>query len=763
MVPEGYEHRLAQVRDEEYPYLKDEVYLDHAGSTLYAKSLLTDHADALASTLYGNPHSRGATASERTARMVEKTRLKVLDLFGADPTVYSVVFVANATAAVKLVGEGLSSWRGNTRYSYLDDSHTSLVGMRLLAKQYRALSAKQFDGLSPGQDRLDYDSIDLYSWPSQSNFNGVRYKGWFTEVHNVGGYSMVDAAAISSTAPPQINGTNSPDFMVVSFYKMFGYPDLGALIVKKESGARFFKHRSYFGGGTVESLTARENFSPRKRELHESLEDGTLPFHNILALSLAIDKHKDLYGSFSNISKHTATLSQYLYDQLSSLVYDNGQKLCKLYTDKSEANYLDTSRQGPIIAFNLKAPSGKWIGYAEFDSLASAQGINIRTGTLCNTGSSSRWTGTNEDDIQRNHALGHICGDSEDVIAGKPTGAIRVSLGACSNHYDMDRLVSCLKQFYIERSRFQPDFGFNESLAHKQNSANHGQVESISLYPIKSCGPFMVPSGMEWKIGPAGLEWDREFCLVDRSNWMVMSLKKYPKMALIRPVIDNTNMVMRVTVQDESISVPLDNRATEEGQIAQTRMMGDKVKVLAYSNPTVVDFFSQAVGINCTLARFPSESDPLNSRYHKPHLNGKLGDTQKHSDIPISMANSSPLLLISRQSVERLSEDAQTVVDPSVFRGNIVISGTPAYKEDEWNYIAIAGQRYRVLGPCRRCNMVCVNGQGEINSEPYFALHRTRKTQGKLLFGQHMTLDQPTDSLNPAEATIKVGQSLTPI
>jgi molybdenum cofactor sulfurtransferase len=32
-------------------------------------------------------------------------------------------------------------------------------------------------------------------------------------------------------------------------------------------------------------------------KLHDGLEDGTLPFHSILALGIAIDTHLRLYGS----------------------------------------------------------------------------------------------------------------------------------------------------------------------------------------------------------------------------------------------------------------------------------------------------------------------------------------------------------------------------------------------------------------------------------------------------------------------------------
>jgi selenocysteine lyase/cysteine desulfurase len=107
----------------------------------------------------------------------------------------------------------------------------------------------------------------------------------------------------------------APDFVCVSFYKIFGFPDLGGLVVRKESG-HILALRKYFGGGTVSIVgtiggawhlsKGLESGARRAGEgeqhagaLHEGLEDGTLPFHSILALGEAIDVHAELYGRWT--------------------------------------------------------------------------------------------------------------------------------------------------------------------------------------------------------------------------------------------------------------------------------------------------------------------------------------------------------------------------------------------------------------------------------------------------------------------------------
>ncbi|CAG8885656.1 unnamed protein product [Penicillium egyptiacum] len=56
------------------------------------------------SNLYGNPHSR-SSSSQRSTKLIDDVRLRALAFFNAGPDEYDLVFVANATSAIKLVAE----------------------------------------------------------------------------------------------------------------------------------------------------------------------------------------------------------------------------------------------------------------------------------------------------------------------------------------------------------------------------------------------------------------------------------------------------------------------------------------------------------------------------------------------------------------------------------------------------------------------------------------------------------------------------------
>jgi molybdenum cofactor sulfurtransferase len=52
----------------------------------------------------------------------------------------------------------------------------------------------------------------------------------------------------SSMEPVFRDPEHAPDFTCLSMYKIFGFPDLGALVVRKDSG-HILTLRKYFGGG----------------------------------------------------------------------------------------------------------------------------------------------------------------------------------------------------------------------------------------------------------------------------------------------------------------------------------------------------------------------------------------------------------------------------------------------------------------------------------------------------------------------------------
>ncbi|KUJ22541.1 putative molybdenum cofactor sulfurase, partial [Mollisia scopiformis] len=449
-APAAYNDQVDVFRDIEYPMMTGKTYLDHGGTTIYAKSLIEDFSAKMIANLYGNPHS-ASTPAALSGHMVDTIRLQALAFFKADPEHFDLIFTQNATASIKLVGEafrdlGDGSSPGTFWYGYHKDAHTSIVGIRELTKGTSHCFLNDDDVEKWLNDPRAVGDVTnagalpcLFAYPGQSNMTGRRLPlNWSKKLRHStaplhqNSYTLLDAAALATTAQIDLSDPESaPDFTALSFYKIFGFPDLGGLIIRKNSG-HILSWRKYFGGGTVNGLTVIGKPTRQKKHdsLHDNLEDGTLPFHNILALGCAIDVHNRLYGSMKKVSQHTSYLAFRLYHGMTSLTHYNGQPLCVIYNDVPERSiYGNPETQGGTIAFNLVRSDGNYLGHSFVEGQANTHGIYLRSGGLCNSGGISSYLKIEPWQFMRAWSQGHRCGEPGlDNINGKPTGVVRVSL-----------------------------------------------------------------------------------------------------------------------------------------------------------------------------------------------------------------------------------------------------------------------------------------------------------------------------------------------
>ncbi|KAL8938177.1 MAG: hypothetical protein Q9216_004028, partial [Gyalolechia sp. 2 TL-2023] len=347
--------------------------------------------------------------------------------------------------------------------------------------------------------------------------------------------------------------------------------------------------------------------------LHEQLEDGTLPIHSIIALGSAFEVHGKLFGSLECISSHTSLLANKLYTDLSSLRHANGLPVCVIYKDP-KSSYEDTGTQGPIVALNLQNSRGDWISSAEVEKLAVIRKIQLRTGGLCNPGGVASCLDLAPWEMKRNFSAGQRCGNEDDILGGKPTGVIRLSLGAMSNLRDVTAFVQFVDEFFVED---QPS---PEAIRGVNYPHPDFYIEILTVFPIKSCGGWQIPSSLAWEIKPEGLAWDREWCLVHQGTRAALSQKRIPRMALLRPSLDLKNGLLRIRYDGQlppsapkEISIPLsadpspfqDPSTQTINTCSPSRVCGDSISASTYTSPEIATFFTTALSTPCTLARFP--------------------------------------------------------------------------------------------------------------------------------------------------------------
>ena len=460
------------------------TYLDHAGSQLPAKTLINSFAADLNSHLYGNPHS-ASTPSHLAGERVDEIREQTLKFFNASSEDFELIFVANATAAVRLVTECIQDYvaslpkpmlskKPTFSFSYHRECHNSLVGIREVANSHLCVDDEDVEQwLSSGasKKRMANNGVHLFAYPGQSNFNGRRLPlQWPNRIREAGmqdTYTLVDAAALATTTPLNLDAMQ-PDFLAVSFYKIFGFPDLGGLIVRKASTARIIAARRYFGGGTVDVVAAQRGsgsgrgqtpgWHVKRAALSAQLEGGTLPFHNIVALGHALRTHHDLYGAdpMAAISRRTSALAAAAYARMMAARHRGGAPVFAVYKD-NRAVYGDPATQGATLAFNVLRADGTAVGFKDVERAADRKGIFVRSGGHCNPGGVTSYLGWTPRDLREMYVrMGHACEDMVQLYLGRPTGVVRASLGACSTMKDIDALLDFVREEYVDKAPAAP-------------------------------------------------------------------------------------------------------------------------------------------------------------------------------------------------------------------------------------------------------------------------------------------------------------------
>jgi molybdenum cofactor sulfurtransferase len=302
--------------------------------------------------------------------------------------------------------------------------------------------------------------------------------------HKASTYTLLDAAALATTAPLDLSDpATAPDFTAVSFYKIFGFPNIGALIVRKASG-HVLQNRRYFGGGTVDMIISINDTWHAKKDatIHDRLEDGTLPFHSIFALDHAISVHERLYGPnpMKFISMHTAQLGRKLYEGLSKMTHSNGTPVARIYKDEN-AIYGDPTVQGATIAFNVQRPDGTLIGFEEVEEAADERQIYVRSGSLCNPGGVATYLEWSPAEMRAAYAAGHRCANPRQIVFGKATGVVRVSLGAMSVAADVTTFLDFMEEVYVDQYPAEPELDAKEFLMSLDQAKEYDPLYPHSL------------------------------------------------------------------------------------------------------------------------------------------------------------------------------------------------------------------------------------------------------------------------------------------
>jgi molybdenum cofactor sulfurtransferase len=441
--------KLDQIRQQDYPMLDQfgQVYLDYTGAGLFAASQIKRHSDLLSRHVFGNPHSSNPTSRAMT-ELIAQVRSTVLTYFQADVKEYVCIFTANASGALKLVGESYP-FTPEGKYLLTFDNHNSVNGIREYARSKGA--AVQYIPVLPPTLRVDEEKLStalkektgnaghLFAFPGQSNFSGVQYDlGWIDRAQRLGWDVLLDAAAYVPTNSLNL-GEVHPDFVTLSFYKMFGYPTgVGALLARRSTLAKL--QRPWFAGGTITVASVQGN-THYLHDAPEGFEDGTLNFLSLPAVEIGL-QHIESIG-IGSIHERVRCLTGWMLDELDHLKHSNGNPLVKVYGP------LDTNQRGGTITMNLFDQQGHFIDHVYVEECANKENISLRTGCFCNPGGGELALGLSAGELSSCFAVKRRMEyeDFRRCIDDKSSGAVRVSVGLVSNFRDVYQLLQFIRGF----------------------------------------------------------------------------------------------------------------------------------------------------------------------------------------------------------------------------------------------------------------------------------------------------------------------------
>lgn len=782
--------RKSTDKNSEFSHVSEQIFLDHAANGIYMSSLVKDYYNKLTNTteqdnqnglqetwsLFSNPHSHSQSGLY-TNMYIELTRNKVLSLFNTNQNEYDVVFVMNATHGLKLLAECFDFEQNSSCFAYLNDNHTSVVGMREIISESNSntsvyclfeaddLSSTAFNSAcsfdaklvklnkNRNTTELNNNSRNLFVYPAQSNFNGRKYSLELIDCIQKHGinlnilneqneparkeeiknnwFTCLDTASFVCSSKLDLS-VHKPEFMVISFYKIFGFPTgIGALLIKKNERVRnCLNKKKYFGGGTVSmALIDEDRVCMKNSSFHEFLEDGTISYLQIIGVRLAIDKMEKLTlnKGIQLIQSYVEHLTNYCVDGLSGLKHFNGQSLVEIY--RREINSSIKTNHGPIISFNLKKSNGDYIGFTLVDKLAQENKINLRTGCFCNIGACQMFMQHLKDKrsfVDNYELYGHKCGDHIDLINGKPTGAIRISFGYCTIKQEIDTFMEFLKANFMETKQEVDRNDSANSNGIIRMEKQYFKITHIFIYPIKSCAPMKIEK--EWPIqndNKTGFLYDRNWAIVD-NNHIPLTQKRLPALTRLTPFIDLNRNKFCLYFENEAFEMELESN--EKLKSTSQSVFINSNSIHGYDQGDLVaDWLTNVFKLKetCRLIRVADETE---------------ANVSKNKS---SFVNKADYLLVNGNSVKMLREYLEEDLSPDStlktqsfnklvdeflvlqFRPNLVIStesnglNESKFDEEFWTRVKLLNKNieFKIVDNCTRCQMVNINQSTARKSE----------------------------------------------
>ena len=275
-------------------------------------------------------------------------------------------------------------------------------------------------------------------------------------------------------------------------------------------------------------------------------------------------------------------------------------------------------------------------------------------------------------------------------------------------------------------------------------------IARLFVYPVKSCAGVEVTESL---LIETGLEFDRAWMVVDESGEFV-SQRELPRMALIRPQLRHSEMVLRAPGM-LALHIAFDRVE----QPARVRVWNDEVAAYDMGDLAAQwfsDFLSQpGAARRLRMVRFdPEQRRPSSLKW----TDGVEALNQFSDGFPLLVASEGSLAEFNA----RLVAAGHEAVGIERFRPNIVLAGIEAHDEDRVETLEIrtdeGGVSLRPVKPCARCPIPDIDPATGLSSpevgDTLRSYRADPRVDGAITFGMNAIV------LDGVEHALRVGQQV---
>jgi len=247
-------------------------------------------------------------------------------------------------------------------------------------------------------------------------------------------------------------------------------------------------------------------------------------------------------------------------------------------------------------------------------------------------------------------------------------------------------------------------------------------LSALTVYPVKSCRGIAVT---EARLGRRGLEYDREWMVVDESGRFITQ-REVPGLARVETALTSKALVLRHPGEAE-LKVPLEEFTGGERHVTVWR---DTCHAQDVGDPAAA-WLSGILGRPVRMVRFhPDHRRPCDPRW--------VGSVPSEA----AFADDFPLLVLSEESLSDLNQriSGGSPLPMNRFRPNVVVRGGAPYVEDAAPVMRAGRVELRMVKPCVRCRITTTDQTtASVGVEPLrtLATYRRHAELGGVVFGQN--------------------------